>query len=449
MRLFVILMLVMLNLAIFMPPATAQVAADNKEYTVGVDDVLEINVLQPEKITVTAAVSPDGSITFPYIGSVQIKGMTLSRIQEEIQAKLSDGYMKYPLLSVILKESKSRKFFVYGDVNKPGAYPMELDTSVLKAISVAGGFSKNSTASKIEVLRPREKEAGYEKINVDIKAVMKGTPEADIILRAGDTIMVSEGKFFVYGDVTKAGVYSMEDEVTVLKAISLAGGFSKNASTSKVKVLRPKDGGGQESVEVDIKEALKGVTGKDIVLRAGDTVIVSEGKIFVYGEVTKPGVYSMEDDITVLKAISIAGGFSKNASSSRVKVLRQKEKGEGQDSIDINIKAIMQNAQEKDIPLQPGDTVLVSEGKFFVYGEVNHPGVYYMEDNITVLKAIAIAGGFSKFGSSGKVKILRPRADTNGYETFKVNVKDVMDGNAESDIMLQPGDTVVIMEGMF
>jgi polysaccharide export outer membrane protein len=90
----------------------------------------------------------------------------------------------------------------------------------------------------------------------------------------------------------------------------------------------------------------------------------------------------------------------------------------------------------------------VSEGKFFVYGEVTHPGVYYMEDNITVLKAIAIAGGLSKFGSSGKVKILRPRLD-GGYETFRVNVKDVMEGNAESDIMLQPGDTVVVMEGLF
>jgi polysaccharide export outer membrane protein len=150
----------------------------------------------------------------------------------------------------------------------------------------------------------------------------------------------------------------------------------------------------------------------------------------------------------VLKAISLAGGFSKNASSSRVKVMRQKKDGKGQEAIEVNIKAIMQNAPEKDMPLQPGDTVLISEGKFFVYGEVTHPGVYYMEDNITVLKAIAIAGGLSKFGSSGKVKILRP-LQGGGYETYRVNVKDVMDGSAESDIMLQPGDTVVVMEGLF
>ncbi len=424
-------------------------ADDMREYTVGADDILEINVLQPEKLTITATVSPDGAITFPYIGNVLVKGMSLNQVQEEIQTKLSDGYMKYPLISVILKESRSRKFFVYGDVNKPGAYSMEQNTSVLKAISIAGGFSKNSPSSKVEVLRPRKNEAGYEKMDIDIKAVMKGDAQSDITIFPGDTIIVSEGKFFVYGDVNKPGVYSMEDRITVLKAISLAGGFSKNASNSKVKILRQKESGeGQDSVDVDIKDALKGNPGADIILLAADTVIVSEGKIFVYGEVAKPGVYSMEDDMTVLKAISLAGGFSKNASSSRVKVMRQKNDGEKQETIEVNIKAIMQNSPEKDLPLQPGDTVLVSEGKFFVYGEVTHPGVYYMEDNITVLKAIAIAGGLSKFGSSGRVKILRPLQE-GGYETYRVNVKDVMEGVDSADIMLQPGDTVVVMEGLF
>jgi polysaccharide export outer membrane protein len=443
------IILIVWGLLVYAPEGWTQSAADMQEYTVGADDILEINVLQPEKLTVTATVSPDGAITFPYIGNVQVKKMSLTQIQEEIQAKLSDGYMKYPLISVILKESRSRKFFVYGDVNKPGAYSMEQNTSVLKAISIAGGFSKNSPSSKVEVLRPRQGEAGYEKTDVDIKAVMKGNARADILLNPGDTIIVSEGKFFVYGDVNKPGVYSMEDQISVLKAVSLAGGFSKNASNSKVKLLRRKEQNeGQETIAVDIKAALKGNPGADMALLAGDTVIVSEGKVFVYGEVAKPGVYSMEDDMTVLKAISLAGGFSKNASSSRVKVMRQKKDREGQETIEVNIKEIMQNAPEKDMPLQPGDTVLISEGKFFVYGEVTRPGVYYMEDNITVLKAIAIAGGLSKFGSSGKVKILRPLQD-GGYDTYRVNIKDIMDGSAESDIMLQPGDTVVVMEGLF
>ncbi|MCG8430129.1 MAG: hypothetical protein MJA29_03020 [Candidatus Omnitrophica bacterium] len=66
-----------------------------------------------------------------------------------------------------------------------------------------------------------------------------------------------------------------------------------------------------------------------------------------------------------------------------------------------------------------------------------------------VLKAIAVAGGFTKFGSAGRVKILRVREDDGGYENITVNIKEIMSGVAQSDIVLRQGDTVVVMEGVF
>ena len=71
-------------------PATSQPALPN-EYKVGVDDILDINIIQPEQMALTATVSPDGSITFPYIGRVDVKGKTPAEIQEEIQRRLADG----------------------------------------------------------------------------------------------------------------------------------------------------------------------------------------------------------------------------------------------------------------------------------------------------------------------------------------------------------------------
>ena len=68
---------------------------------------------------------------------------------------------------------------------------------------------------------------------------------------------------------------------------------------------------------------------------------------------------------------------------------------------------------------------------------------------MTVLKAISIAGGFTKFGSASRVKVLRPRENKPGYETIKINMKDVMDGNSEADLSIQSGDMVVVSEGMF
>lgn len=164
-------------------------------YTIGVSDVLIIDVLKPETINSQVNVSPDGNISFPYIGSVMVKGRTVDQVQEEVQSRLGSGYMKYPVVSVTLKESHSRKFFVYGEVLKPGAYPVEENTSVLRAISIAGGFTRFGSSSRVKVLRPRKNGPSYEPIKIKITAVMEGDCSEDLIINPGDVVVVSEGVF--------------------------------------------------------------------------------------------------------------------------------------------------------------------------------------------------------------------------------------------------------------
>ena len=163
------------------------------DYRVGVDDILVINVLQPEEILNEVVVTPDGAISFPYIGNITVRDMTINQIQQEIQQRLADGYLKYPSVVVSLKESRSRKFFVYGEVNKPGAYFMEENATVLRAVSMAGGFTRFGSASRVKVLRPKHLKAGYDSIPVKINAVMSGNSDEDLILKSGDIVVVSEG----------------------------------------------------------------------------------------------------------------------------------------------------------------------------------------------------------------------------------------------------------------
>ncbi len=170
-------------------------AALSKEYTIGVDDVLDISILQPEKLSVTVTVSPDGSINFPYIGTVESKGLTLTGLQDQIQKRLSEGYMKYPVVSVFLRENRSRKFFVYGEVIKPGTYLLDENTTVLRAISTAGGFTKYGSSSRVKILRPKQGETGFETIKVNVASAMNGNPQADVVLAPGDMVVVSEGVF--------------------------------------------------------------------------------------------------------------------------------------------------------------------------------------------------------------------------------------------------------------
>lgn len=165
------------------------------DYTIGVGDVLEISLLQPDQFTTVVTVSPDGAITFPYIGTEKVKGMTLTQLQNDLQTRLGDGYIKYPVITIYLKDSRSRKYLVSGEVVHPGAYPLDDNTTVLRAISIAGGLTKFGSASRVKVLRENPDGHGYEAIKVDLKSVMNGNSAEDLTLKSGDMVVVSEGIF--------------------------------------------------------------------------------------------------------------------------------------------------------------------------------------------------------------------------------------------------------------
>jgi polysaccharide export outer membrane protein len=176
-------------------PAKTADTDEPAEYTVGIDDVLDVHVLKPEILYISATVSPDGTIVIPYIGSVRVRNHTIAQIQDEVQSRLANGYMKYPVVSVSLTETNSRRFFVYGEVVKPGSYNLEENMSVLRAISMAGGFTQFGSSSRVKILRPKKSTSGYDVIKVNITDVMNGVPNSDPPISQGDIIVVSEGIF--------------------------------------------------------------------------------------------------------------------------------------------------------------------------------------------------------------------------------------------------------------
>ncbi len=176
-------------------PSGAQALESESEYAVGVGDVLEINVIKPDAFIVNVIVAPDGNISFPFIGNVKVLNLSLAQIQESIQSKLGDGYLKYPVVTVYLKEVKSKKYIVSGEVEKPGSYTLEDNTTVLKAISIAGGFSKYGNASRVKILRRKLYEKGYDAIKVNVEKAQNGDSSEDPELLPGDMVVVSEGIF--------------------------------------------------------------------------------------------------------------------------------------------------------------------------------------------------------------------------------------------------------------
>lgn len=341
------------------PSATAA-PVDN--YAIGIEDIMDINVLQPEKMMITVQVAPDGSINVPYIGKVYAKGFALSDVQSEIQNRLAAGYMKYPVVSVTLRESRSRKFSVYGQVQRPGSYPVAEDNlSVLGAISQAGGFTVPGSTGMVKIIRTAA-DGTSQKIEVPINSSLESAKNT--VVKPGDTLMVYEDKFFVYGEVQRPGPFSLEENLTVLRAVSMAGGFTRPGSSGRIKIIRPAADSGKFEMIEDVIGSNAGKKGEQIVVKSGDTIMVYEDKFFVYGEVQRPGQFPMEDNTTVLKAVSMAGGFTKFGSSSRVKCLRPYGDKPGYSTIKLNLGQIMDGNNQEDLVLQSGDIIVVSEGLF-------------------------------------------------------------------------------------
>ncbi|MBI4649981.1 SLBB domain-containing protein [Candidatus Desantisbacteria bacterium] len=415
------------------------------KYTVGIDDILEISILQPERISTIVAVSPDGAITFPYVGNVQVKDMPMEKIQEKIQSMLAN-YMKYPVISISLRESRSRKFYIYGNVIHPGVYPVEENLTLLRSISIAGGFVQYGPASRVKILRPKKGENVFENIKININDLMAGVTK-DIYIYPQDVIEISAGRFSISGKIAKPGIYSIEENTTLLMAISLAGGLIEENTINEVKIIRTQKGKENE-IKLDIKDAVKNNSGQNVAIQHGDLIIIAgmqKGYFYVNGDVKNPGIYPypLEEKITALKAISIAGGFQKNGFITKVKLLRPNEKT-GYEVINLNIKEITEG-HILDTYIQLGDILEVTNNKFYISGKVINPGMYPIEENTTIMKAVASAGGFvdARFASEGR--IIRRQKDKDENEIIKINIKDIVEGKYK-DINIESGDVIEIKD---
>jgi polysaccharide export outer membrane protein len=216
----------------------------SQDYIIGEGDVLKITVYDHDDLTTTTRVSGEGVITFPLIGKVEVKGLTLSQIAEKISKFLADGYIVNPQVNIFIQEFRSKKAFIMGEVNKPGLYVLPGHTTFLALLSEAGGLTKDG-GDKAIIKRKANPDSSEESvISVDLKMLIeKGDTSLDVPIMDYDSIYIPKaGVFYVTGEVKKPDAYKFEEDTTVIKAITMAGGFTDKAAKGRVKIIRKSDG---------------------------------------------------------------------------------------------------------------------------------------------------------------------------------------------------------------
>jgi polysaccharide export outer membrane protein len=169
------------------PPPLQAVSQAGQEYRLGPEDQIRVSVWENAQLTLDLVVRPDGKISMPLIQDVVAEGQTAAELANTVQQKLL-VFIKEPQVSVIVLQVNAPKYFVIGNVTRPGTYPLRSETSILQALSLAGGFTQFASPRSIKLIRNTAGKQEVRKVNYNNMIDEGG--EGNFILKSGDTIVV-------------------------------------------------------------------------------------------------------------------------------------------------------------------------------------------------------------------------------------------------------------------
>nr|WP_240192019.1 polysaccharide biosynthesis/export family protein [Desulforhopalus vacuolatus] len=232
-------------------------------YIVGPGDVLNISVYNNDDMTTTVQVSLDRTIVMPLLGRVTVKDLTVSQVGENLTRLLADGYLVNPQVNVFIKEFRSKKVFVLGQVRQPGLIELSGPITLLELLSRVGGIEQDAgdTATIKRTLEGKD-----QIISVNLHNLRTGKDfSQNYAIQDGDTVMVSKSAMcYITGEVSQPGSYPCGKKSTVLQMIALANGFNGKAARGSVRIVREVDG--QKKIYKDVDLNSTTVEDNDVIV---------------------------------------------------------------------------------------------------------------------------------------------------------------------------------------
>lgn len=212
----------------------------------GVGDAVRVTVFQQPDLTTEARITDKGTISLPLIGEVKVAGLSQQQAGAAIAGKLKDGkFLKNPQVAVAMTTLRSRQVSVLGLVARPGRYALDDSSTYLTDVIAAAGGIAAGGDDKVTVMRAGQSQ------KVDMLA-------KNFTLQNGDTVSVERAPvFYIYGEVTRAGAYRVEPNMTVMQAIAAGGGMTPRGSDRRLKVRRPAADGKVAEADAQLQDSVK------------------------------------------------------------------------------------------------------------------------------------------------------------------------------------------------
>lgn len=429
-------------------------------YRLGPGDEVVIDIWGTSQNTIRQQISPDGTINIEKIGPVNLNGMTVAEANNYMKKVLGKTYSGLDTpdgtleIRLTLGNARTIQINVMGEVVQPGTYALSSFSTVFHALYRAGGVNDIGSLRNVQVTRN-----GKNVATVDVyEFIMKGKTQDDIRLQEGDVIIVPayEALVQISGNVKRPMKFEMKKDETLSTLLNYAGGFSSDAYTRSLRVVR------QNGEEYEIN-TVKEIDYSVYRMRNGDVVTAEAilnrftNKLEIRGAVYRPGIYQLSGQLnTVRELVDEAKGLMGDAFTNRA-VLQREREDLTSEVISVDIRGILAGTSP-DIPLQKNDILYIpsihdleDRGDVTIFGEVAKPDSYPFSDNMTLEDLIIRAGGLREAASTVRVDVSRRIKDPKSTDytdsigqTFTFALKDgfVIDG--QQGFVLQPYDQVFV-----
>ncbi len=249
-------------------------------YRIGPGDELNVDVFGIVELQRTVKVQSDGRVALPILGRLNLQGKTLEEAESTLAGLLRErGLATNPEVFLSVESYQSQGVFVQGAVVSPGLYQVPGGMRIIELLSAAGGLSqRDPTGQKIMLMREQAGIMNRMEISTE-NLLARGDLSLNVMVLPGDMVMVPEPRavqVYVSGAVQRPGpITTSGDALTVLQAITAAGGETPRAKLQEVSVLRRLADGSQETIKVNVKAIRRGRE-PDFALQDNDTVVVPE-----------------------------------------------------------------------------------------------------------------------------------------------------------------------------
>lgn len=435
--------------------------ATPRNYQLGPDDELNIDIFGNALDNYKVKVSPEGTVRILNLSPIYVNGLTIESASERIVGRLRQLYQGINMpgsgvsAQITLGNVRSIKVTITGEVVKPGTYTVSSLATVFNALYAAGGPSENGSFRNIRVIRDNKVVRILDLYDFLLRADQKD----NIRLQDQDIIRIAdyETRVEIVGEVKRPMIFEVEKTETLKDVLRFAGGFTDKAYTYTIG-LRRNTAKELKLLNITQDEVATFIPQRGDKYTIGEILERFENRVQINGAIFRSGEYALESGVTTVKElIKKAEGLKEDAFMNRATINRQK--GDSDPLIIAFDLGKLMKGEIDDIPLKREDVIFIKSIKnlrekrlISISGEVNKQGKYDYVDGLTLADVIVLANGFNDGASYAKIELARRvKDDTLGLEpnqdviikSFDID-KDLKISPLDAQTIIQPFDKIYV-----